>query len=157
MNPAGCNRPWLICAVSFFAVVVVGLALMVHAIPTQSGLNSVEDKQRISSHVLDISNGNPAKNVRLVSFKYNESTKKWVELAETETDENGRVYSVHPGLALDTGIFKITFHTEEYYQALNQTTFYPQVDVVFRVTDPNLKLHVPLTLSNYGYSTYKGQ
>ncbi|CAD5226278.1 unnamed protein product [Bursaphelenchus xylophilus] len=155
--PTGCNKPWLICAVFFFAVIIVGLAIMVNAIPTASGPGKTEPDERISSHVLDISNGSPAKGVKLVSFKYNDSTQRWVELRETVTDANGRVNSVHPGLPLDTGIYKITFHVQEYFDNLNQSTFYPQIDVVFRVTDANLKLHVPLTLSNFGYSTYKGQ
>ena len=54
------------------------------------------------------------------------------------------------------GVYKLRFYTQGYFAAMRQPTFYPYVDVVFEVSDPTQHYHVPLTLSAYGYSTYRG-
>lgn len=74
-----------------------------------------------------------------------------------KTNENGRVGSVHPNLELAAGTYKIRFETGAYFTANNQTAFFPFVEVVFEIKDPSQHYHIPLTLSNFGYSTYKGQ
>lgn len=74
-----------------------------------------------------------------------------------KTNENGRVGSVHPNLELTVGTYKIKFETGAYFAANNQTAFFPFIEVVFEIKDPSQHYHIPLTLSNFGYSTYKGQ
>ncbi|MEI9608868.1 hydroxyisourate hydrolase, partial [Raoultella ornithinolytica] len=54
------------------------------------------------------------------------------------------------------GIYKVTFKTGEYFKINNMSTFFPVIPVIFNVTKQNQKLHIPLLLSQYGYSTYRG-
>lgn len=54
------------------------------------------------------------------------------------------------------GIYEVTFKTGDYFHQQQQTTFFPEIPVMFTVTKTNEKLHIPLLLSQYGYSTYKG-
>ncbi len=54
------------------------------------------------------------------------------------------------------GIYKVTFKTGDYFHQQKQTSFFPEIPVMFTVTKTNEKLHIPLLLSQYGYSTYKG-
>lgn len=56
----------------------------------------------------------------------------------------------------DRGVYRLTFHVREYFQLQEQPTFYPEVSVVFEIHDPDQHFHVPLLLSPFGYSTYRG-
>ena len=55
----------------------------------------------------------------------------------------------------NSGIYKLTFHTSPYFKSLGQKSFYPFIEVVFELVD-NEHYHVPITLSPFGYSTYRG-
>lgn len=103
----------------------------------------------ISTHVLDATSGRPAAGLVLTLSRRDGST--WQELARRTTDADGRV----PDLAREAaaGLYRIVFQTEAYLQA---ETFYPEVAVMFRVTDPAAHHHVPLLLSPFAYSTYRG-
>lgn len=57
---------------------------------------------------------------------------------------------------MQPGVYKVTFKTAEYFQANKLQSFFPEIPVLFTVTRTNEKLHIPLLLSQYGYSTYKG-
>lgn len=100
----------------------------------------------LSTHVLDATTGRPARGVR-VTLADDDGR----ELAARQTNADGRV----PDLAADlaAGVYRLTFATEEYFDV---ETFYPEVTVAFRVTDPAAHLHVPLLLSPFAYSTYRG-
>uniref|UniRef100_A0A7E4ZTW0 5-hydroxyisourate hydrolase n=1 Tax=Panagrellus redivivus TaxID=6233 RepID=A0A7E4ZTW0_PANRE len=113
-------------------------------------------KNSISSHVLDIANGHPAAGVEVVAYQL-ETNGSWRLLSKIQTDSNGRVPIVHPNDELQVATYKLRFETKSYFEALGQETFYPYAEVVFEVTNASIHYHVPLTLSNYGYSTYKGQ
>ena len=54
------------------------------------------------------------------------------------------------------GVYRISFDTGSYFRSVNVEGFYPEVSVVFTVRDPSQHFHVPLLLSPYGYSTYRG-
>jgi 5-hydroxyisourate hydrolase len=103
----------------------------------------------ISTHVLDAVHGRPAVGlaVRLAHLDGGE----WVELASEITDGDGRI----PALAAVSvaGVYRLTFATEDY---LDVETFYPEVSITVRITDPAAHHHVPLLLSPYAYSTYRG-
>lgn len=58
-------------------------------------------------------------------------------------------------IKLQSGIYQLRFHTASYFEQAQRETFFPYVDIVFKVTD-NGHYHIPLLLSNYGYSTYRG-
>jgi 5-hydroxyisourate hydrolase len=104
----------------------------------------------ISTHVLDATTGRPAVGLELVLSR-RVGDDGWHELARRVTDTDGRVTDL-AGRA-GTGVYRIVFETEAY---LAITTFYPEVVVVFRVTDPAAHHHVPLLLSPFAYSTYRG-
>ncbi|KAK6752640.1 hypothetical protein RB195_003823 [Necator americanus] len=72
------------------------------------------------------------------------------------TTSNGRVPWVTPNVPLIVTNYKLTFMTGDYYKKMNMTTFYPSVEVIFHIANATQHYHVPLTLSPYGYSTYRG-
>ncbi|NXU81560.1 HIUH hydrolase, partial [Oreotrochilus melanogaster] len=76
--------------------------------------------------------------------------------AGRRTDDNGRCGPfLFPGQA-EAGTYKLRFETAAYWQGLGQASFYPFVEVVFTVTDPAQKLHLPLLISPFSYTTYRG-
>jgi 5-hydroxyisourate hydrolase len=77
-------------------------------------------------------------------------------LAQAETDSDGRASNLVAQESLPAGIYRLTFHTAKYQKAHNTESFYPQVTVDFEVTDGRQHYHVPLLLSPFGYSTYRG-
>ncbi len=110
----------------------------------------------ITTHVLDTAAGRPARGVP-VRLEVRRGDRGWVTLAERATDAEGRARDlVAEGSKLDAGIYRLTFDTGAYFTALGQATFFPEVTVVFEVREPTQHHHVPLLLSPYGYSTYRG-
>jgi 5-hydroxyisourate hydrolase len=107
----------------------------------------------ISTHVLDTARGRPAAGVRVtVQVRVGDG---WRDLGGGVTDADGRV----PGLVsgpLAAGTHRLVFATGEWFQAQGVAGFYPEVAVVCRIDDPAAHYHVPLLLSPYGYSTYRG-
>ncbi len=71
------------------------------------------------------------------------------------TDENGRFPDFLPADKSNLGIYKLTYFTKDYFQQQGTESFYPFIDVVFEIKDEN-HYHVPITLSAFGYSTYRG-
>jgi 5-hydroxyisourate hydrolase len=109
----------------------------------------------ITTHVLDTARGRPASGVPvLLEFRENE---RWREIGEARTDEDGRVRQLLPaGSALTPGIYRLTFGIETYFREQEIEGFYPEAAIAFHVRDANQHHHVPLLLSPYGYSTYRG-
>jgi 5-hydroxyisourate hydrolase len=103
----------------------------------------------ISTHVLDATTGRPAAGLELTLARRDGGA--WQVLTRRATDADGRVADL--AAAIGAGIYRIVFETEAY---LGAETFYPEVVVVFRVTDPAAHHHVPLLLSRFAYSTYRG-
>ncbi|MFH2376875.1 hydroxyisourate hydrolase [Hafnia paralvei] len=112
-------------------------------------------KNPLSVHILNQQTGLPSAGVT-VTLEHKEGD-KWGNLSSAVTDTDGRIpalYPAHKTMAL--GDYKVTFKTGAYFSALKQDTFFPEIPVVFHVTKMNQHLHVPLLLSQYGYSTYRG-
>jgi 5-hydroxyisourate hydrolase len=110
----------------------------------------------ITTHVLDLELGRPASGVR-VTLEIHRPDRGWVELARRTTDGDGRVKDlIAAGGSLDAGRYRLTFATGEYFGARNVRTFYPAVPVEFEIGDATQHYHVPLLLSPFGYSTYRG-
>lgn len=103
----------------------------------------------VSTHVLDTVTGRPAADVAVTLEHVGEGSTE--TLASTSTDGDGRVADLTGGARLRTGVYRLTFNTAAYG---NQ--FYPEVSIVFRVSDADQHHHIPLLLSAYGYSTYRG-
>jgi 5-hydroxyisourate hydrolase len=107
----------------------------------------------ISTHVLDTSRGRPASGVGVVLEAADAGG--WRELARGATDTDGRIAALLPGGAPAAGDYRLRFATGEYFRGLGQAAFYPEVVVHVRL-EPGTKYHLPLLLSPYGYSTYRG-
>ena len=110
---------------------------------------------QLSSHILDISKGMPASDVRIRLEKLETNKKAWSIIEEKVTDANGRISDFLSNERSNEGIYKLTFLTADYFKNQNIESFYPFIEVVFEIKD-NKHYHVPITLSAYGYSTYRG-
>ncbi|MBM4357743.1 MAG: hydroxyisourate hydrolase [Deltaproteobacteria bacterium] len=108
----------------------------------------------ITSHVLDTARGRPAEGVPVAIDIARDGA--WVRLAESVTNDDGRVPGFVAGHALERARYRVTFDTAAYFAKHGQTGFYPYVEVVFEITAPDQHHHIPLLLSPYGYSTYRG-
>ncbi|GGK84463.1 hydroxyisourate hydrolase [Rufibacter glacialis] len=110
---------------------------------------------QLSSHILDISTGQPAPGVKVNLEKLNEKTKAWTAVDSKTTDENGRIKDFLDYKKSEKGIYRLTFLTADYFKSKKTESFYPFIEVVFQIKDQN-HYHVPITLSPFGYSTYRG-
>ncbi|KGN34144.1 5-hydroxyisourate hydrolase [Knoellia sinensis KCTC 19936] len=104
----------------------------------------------LSTHVLDTSLGHPAAGVAVTL-----TTTDGTELAKATTDADGRVGALGPEV-LEAGDYVLTFATGAYFAQSGVRGFYPQVTVAFTISDGTEHFHVPLLLSPFGYSTYRG-
>lgn len=107
----------------------------------------------ISTHVLDIAQGVGGRNVPVVLFK-KAGDGGWKEVGRARTDENGRVRSFGPK-NFDPGTYKLQFDMTR-YRSPAATPFFPEIDLVFAVADKAGHYHVPVVVSPFGYSTYRG-
>lgn len=110
---------------------------------------------QLSSHILDVSKGSPANGVKIKLEQYDKKKDKWSFVDEKITDKNGRIGDFLSSEKENRGIYKLTYYTSEYFKRSNTESFYPFIEVVFQIKDGN-HYHVPITLSAYGYSTYRG-
>jgi 5-hydroxyisourate hydrolase len=113
----------------------------------------------ISTHVLDTARGRPAAGVLVVLEAADRDGESMVrrEIGRATTDADGRIRELlPPPTALGAGDYCLTFETAPYFAASGAESFYPRVTVFFTVRDASQHHHVPLLLSPYGYSTYRG-
>jgi 5-hydroxyisourate hydrolase len=109
----------------------------------------------LSTHVLDTSRGRPASGIHVLLETREENG--WREIGRAMTDGDGRARQLLPaGSALTMGIYRLTFEIETYFRTQGIQGFYPEASIVFHVRDANQHYHVPLLLSPFGYSTYRG-
>jgi 5-hydroxyisourate hydrolase len=109
----------------------------------------------ISTHILDTSLGRPAAGVS-VTLELSEGN-SWRELSTQITDEDGRVKQMLGSNAqLESGAYRLTFRTQEYFDTRGLQGLYPVVQITFTVTDSAGYYHIPLLLTANGYSTYRG-
>ena len=112
-----------------------------------------EPRSRVTTHVLDATAGRPAVGVMVSLTRQVEDG--WLEVANGRTDADGRISDLGPE-DLGPGRYRITFATGAYFDDREQPTFYPEVVIPFTLDDPAAHYHVPLLLSPYAYSTYRG-
>jgi 5-hydroxyisourate hydrolase len=108
----------------------------------------------VSTHVLDTRLGRPAPEVPVRLDAYDGDT--WHPLAEGLTDADGRWAAPEENNAPGAGTYRLRFGTGPYFAAQETPTFYPEVSVIFTIPDAAQRHHVPLLLSPYAYSTYRG-
>lgn len=109
----------------------------------------------ITTHVLDTSRGVPAAGVPVVLERQDDSG--WRLIGRGETDADGRQRGLMPDAgSAPPGVYRLRFDTRAYFEGHAQQTFFPQVTVTFEVPDGEAHHHVPLLLSPFGYTTYRG-
>lgn len=112
-----------------------------------------EARSKVTTHVLDAATGRPAQDVAVVLERRGPGG--WDTVAQGRTDGDGRVGRLGPD-ELEEGVFRVTFAVGAYFAARGQEAFYPEVVISFTLADPAEHYHVPLLLSPYAYSTYRG-
>ncbi|KIK70702.1 hypothetical protein GYMLUDRAFT_147608 [Collybiopsis luxurians FD-317 M1] len=122
----------------------------------------------ITCHVLDTSTGRPAQGIT-VKLQQHEAQKDgsffFHPLAQSQTNSDGRCADLLPparssetqtGQLLQPGLYKIIFRTKEYFEAQSIQSFYPWVEITFELSNPSEHCHIPLLISPYGFTTYRG-
>ncbi|EGJ3669534.1 hydroxyisourate hydrolase, partial [Escherichia coli] len=80
----------------------------------------------------------------------------WLQLNTAKTDNDGRIKALWPEQTATTGDYRVVFKTGDYFKKQNLESFFPEIPVEFHINKVNEHYHVPLLLSQYGYSTYRG-
>ena len=109
----------------------------------------------ITTHILDLARGKPAAGVRVVLASIEDGQRTTV--ASGVTDADGRLKDLlAKGKKLDAAIYELTFETGPYFMSHGVQPFHPRVSVMFEIADPDEHYHVPLLISPFGYTTYRG-
>jgi len=109
----------------------------------------------ITTHVLDVSLGRPAANVPVI-LEALTAGGAWTQAGRGSTDADGRWKDLAPAKTLEAGTYRLIFDTRSYFATRRIEGLYPQVIIVFELKDEREHYHIPLLLSPYGYSTYRG-
>jgi len=110
---------------------------------------------QITTHVLDTTRGLPAQTLPIaLSVQVDVA---WQELASGVTNSDGRIANLlGDEVVLNAGVYRMHFDTNSYFAANNEQGFYPFVDIVCELDGSNSHYHIPLLLTAFGYSTYRG-
>ncbi|QFS83690.1 5-hydroxyisourate hydrolase [Roseivivax sp. THAF40] len=113
----------------------------------------------LTTHILDTARGCPAAGVKIALYRVSGNSHR--KIAETVTNDDGRTDSpILPQDAYQTGTYELIFFAGDYLRAAGlasgETLFLDQIPIRFGMDDPDAHYHVPLLLSPYGYSTYRG-
>ena len=109
----------------------------------------------ISTHVLDTRLGRPAAGIRVQLEQRDRDA--WRVVGSGETNGDGRVPNLLPdGVVVAPGEYRLTFETRQYFALSSSPTLYPSISIVFEATAGQPHYHVPLLLSPFGYTTYRG-
>jgi 5-hydroxyisourate hydrolase len=109
---------------------------------------------RITTHVLDTSLGRPVAGVP-VSLSIGEAG-GFRELSHGVTDSDGRLRELLPSYPLEAASYRLVFDVAGYFRASSRPSFFERITLEFHVIEPSEHHHVPLLLSPFGYSTYRG-
>ena len=107
---------------------------------------------QVTSHILDTSSGKPAAKITVIMFQG--SNDEWHEIWRSLSDNGGRI-KFADAESVQHGLYKLRFETKDYYDKNAVPTFYPYVEIIFEINS-NEHYHIPLLLSPFGYSTYRG-
>ena len=109
----------------------------------------------LSVHVLNLENGLPSAGINVTLEQH--VGDKWQSLSEGVTNQQGRIAELFPAnRSMQPGEYRVVFKTGDYYKKANRETFFPEVPVIFQVKQADQHYHIPLLLSPYGFSTYRG-
>ena len=112
-----------------------------------------EPRSRVTTHVLDATSGRPAAGIAATLER--QTGTRWQEVTGGRTDADGRISAFGPQ-HLEPGVYRVTFAVGPYFADRGRSTFYPEVVIPFTIDDATAHYHVPLLLSPYAYSTYRG-
>lgn len=108
----------------------------------------------ITSHILDTTRGRPALGIPVILFQLENDD--WKQIAVSVTGIDGRVFDlVGDDMQLNPGLFKLKFLTREYFERFSTPTFYPFIEIAFELLSEE-RYHIPLLLSPFGYTSYRG-
>ncbi|ROL41319.1 5-hydroxyisourate hydrolase [Anabarilius grahami] len=119
-------------------------------------MGSVKGSGPLTTHVLNTGDGVPAARMALSLHRLDPRMTIWSLVTVGNTNEDGRCPGLITSDAFTPGMYKIRFETGQYWESLGQSSFYPYVEIVFTVSDADQSFHVPLLVSRYSYSTYRG-
>ncbi|MGS8052334.1 hydroxyisourate hydrolase [Escherichia marmotae] len=108
----------------------------------------------LSVHILNQQTGKPAADVTVTLEKKMDND--WLQINTAKTDKDGRIKALWPEQTATTGDYRVIFKTGDYFKQQNLESFFPEIPVEFHINKLNEHYHVPLLLSQYGYSTYRG-
>ena len=106
----------------------------------------------ITTHVLDTAAGKPAVGISVV-LSINRGS-EWVRVAAGHTDQQGRLTRLTDGVEMLPGVYRLTFDTGTYHG--DTQSFFPEVQIIFKVREAGEHIHIPLLISPFGYTTYRG-
>ena len=140
-----------------FSFALIALTLYFTALlnAAESVDNLPAKRTPISTHVLNTASGKPASGVAVV-LQY-QAGKNWEELGRGLTDLQGRATDLYQvKKPLQAGTYRLVYETGVYFKGQGAKTFFPQVEIIFEIEKTDEHYHVPLLLSLFGYSTYRG-
>ncbi|MDG2018111.1 MAG: hydroxyisourate hydrolase [Porticoccaceae bacterium] len=109
----------------------------------------------ITTHILDTARGTPASNVAITLSKLEKD--QWQPIGSGNTNDDGRITDLcKQQTVLSVGTYKMHFATKQYFSAVGDAVFYPYAEIVFVIDNIDQHYHIPLLLSPFGYSTYRG-
>lgn len=109
----------------------------------------------LSVHVLNLETGVPSSGVNVTLERH--MGEAWQPLAQGTTNEQGRIAELYPSdKPLQKGEYRVVFKTGDYYKKTGHETFFPEIPVILEVKQTDQHYHIPLLLSPYGFSTYRG-
>ena len=110
----------------------------------------------ITTHILDTALGRPAANVE-VTLENRDDQGTWQTLGKGKTDDDGRLKTlIQDASAFASGTYRLNFAIKSYLESQERKVFFPEVSLTFFVSNPDEHYHVPLLLSDFSYSTYRG-
>jgi 5-hydroxyisourate hydrolase len=121
---------------------------------TAPGSTAPGESITLSTHVLDATAGRPAVGVEVWLEQLGPGG--WAPAGRGRTGPDGRLALATPGPGLRPGVYRVTFGSGAYFAALGMASFYPEVTIIFELTGRGEHYHVPLLLSPFAYSTYRG-
>ncbi len=108
----------------------------------------------ISTHILDTALGKPAAGIPVILERAD--SQHWLTCASTVTDHDGRCSALLTHDKVLAGRYRLTFATAPYFDRLHTPTLYPEISVTFNVATDHARYHIPLLLTPFGFSTYRG-
>jgi 5-hydroxyisourate hydrolase len=118
-------------------------------------MNAATSAGRITTHVLDTAAGKPAAGLKIDFYHLDGAARELIK--SVATNDDGRCdEALLSGDAMTAGVFELVFHVGDYLGRADDVSFLDEVPVRFGIADPTAHYHVPLLVSPFGYSTYRG-